>query len=302
MFLALLGAALLFHFKGDKPDWFNSLSFYVEAPSIEYELATQDDDGNELDTLTYTPIVSNFNGFAVDTKWIGFALSIQNSESEYELFEESKLLDLQFFGTYKRFEWEVYYQNYQGLYITQEDEVAIGSRPAADSYSYGAALRYFVDEDFDPNVSFGSIQSKKITDGSWMVGVYGNHQLLESRTGLIPSEFQNNFDQLFGLTEFETTSLGIDGGYGGMYRGDWYYVTGFLTIGFQLQEQDFNGIDQEDRIVSGLATSTHLEFGYPLKHGVIGVRAKNSTLDIPIKNARFSQMRTQGRFFYKHYY
>lgn len=302
MIIAVFALALLIDISPQKPEWFKTQSIYVELPSIDYELYTEDDNGNELDTLTYSPIVSSFYGIAVDTKWAGFALSIQNPESEYELFEESKLFDLQFFGVFNKFEWELYYQKYEGLYISQEEEVSVGSRPAANARSYGFELRYFIKDDFDPKASFGSSQVQREANGSWILGLYGNRQTLKANSGLIPTEFESNFDQLAGLREFETSSLGVDAGYGGMYLGDWYYLTGFFTLGFQMQEQTFKGIAQEDRIVSGASNNLHLEFGYPFKNGAAGIRAKSSNLEIPIKNAKFSQSRNQVRIFYKHYY
>ncbi|MEE2671475.1 MAG: DUF4421 family protein [Bdellovibrionota bacterium] len=305
MILAFLAIATLIHFNQEKLEFVEGQSLFFEAPNISYELAIDSDtDGLEedKDKLSYEPVISGFQGMAVKTKWLTFSLAVQQKDDKLKDFEESRLFDFQVFGLYKNFHWELYYQNYQGLYITQDDIVADDNLPKANSYSYGASIHHFSNDDFNLSESFSSVQKKKKSAGSWLYGLSLNRSQLRADGGLIPEEFAASFDQLYGLKEFNTASMAVHGGYGGLYTFYDFFITGLISIGYQAQDQRFSGLEQDNRVVTGFSNFVHFEYGYQWDNKVLGLFARVNNSTIPVKNAEFELTRTHVRIYYKYFY
>jgi hypothetical protein len=283
------------------------LDFYsidLENPKISYELKTKDSDNNNLDTLNYEPNVNGFTGVSLGNEYGSVFLSIQNKENEESNNEvdSSKLFDLQFMGHFKNHLWEVNYQNYQGLYITDSD--LIGSNlPKANSWSYGASVKHFSKDNFSVKQSIGNFSKNKISDWSWLQGIYVNKSRLFSSDTLIPTQYESSFDQLKGLKALETTNIGIDGGISGMYTIKQFFMTGLISAGLHLQKQEFSGIETQDRTVTQISTSVLMGLGYDQKNGGSwGVQVRSQSINIPVKNAEYTQSRLATSLYYKYFF
>ena len=132
----------------------------IDSPKINYELFTEDKDNTKLNSLNYEPNVHSFIGLSVSNKFATFSGSFQNRDTDKEDVDASKLFDLQFIGQYNNYLWQIYYQNYQGLYIT-DSETLKSSLPKANSWSYGAGIKYFSKEGFKLKQSHGNYSKKK---------------------------------------------------------------------------------------------------------------------------------------------
>lgn len=302
MLLLFIALAIGINYNHDKIEFLDSYSIFVENPSINYKLATKDENGNDLNELNYKPVISSFNGMSFTVEDITVSLSIQAKDKKLEEFKESRLFDLQFYGVYKKLMWELYYQNYQGLYIDDDDQISTDNLPTANSYSYGANIRFFTKDEFKPKKSFSSFTDKKVSQWSWVYGFFVNRSQLLAEDGLVPFEYRENFDQIYGLTEFNTFSLGLDGGIAGLTEWRGLYLSYMFTFGTQMQQQQFTGIGQKDRIVSGGAFNGFLDFGYDTKLGSFGALVRTSLITHPIKNAEYQLSRGNAQIYYKRFF
>ena len=67
---------------------------------------------------------------------------------DYQLCEESDLFDLQLSGAYDNYLWDLYYQNYIGIYVTDQDNIAEANLPRVNSFSYGLGFKYFFSDNY----------------------------------------------------------------------------------------------------------------------------------------------------------
>jgi len=200
-----------------------SYGIFMQRPNLEYELKTEDDAGNTLNNLKYKPHLSSFIGFSVGIKEIELALSIQNEDENNSYAKESDLFDVQLMGTFDNHLWELYYQNYQGLYIT--NSILLDSElPKANSLSYGFNMKYFTKDKYFADHSIANFSITKTTDWTYLLGLNIDKSKLFSDDGLIPTQYESNFTQLKGLQSISTTNIGLSGGITGMYIND----TGFF--------------------------------------------------------------------------
>ena len=299
--LLILIFATATYFKDDIKG-IDSYSIFQEQPSISYELVTKDKNNNELSELNYEPVVSSFLGLSVTYKGYGASFTYQNDDENKEGIEESDLFDFQLRGIKNRYLWEVYYQNYHGLYISDSINVLSSDQPKASSYSYGFDIKYFTKKDFDLSHSFSNFAAKKETNWSWVHGLSINKASLYSNKTLIPSAYESNFDELKGLRELQSTSIGYNFGIAGMYTYKSFFIGGVLSLGMQFQEQETHGLNEDPRHLTDSAASTKFGFGYSGKDKNIGMDLSVSNYTIPVQNAEFTNVRTIVHIYYKYFF
>jgi hypothetical protein len=300
-FLIILIGTCLTIFRGDIKD-LDFYSFEIENPNISYELKTKDKNDDYLDQLNYEPNVHSFTGVSIGNKYGAIFLSSQNEEKEKSHVKASKLFDIQFMGHVKNYLWELNYQNYQGLYIT-DSEIEGSDLPTANSWSYGISIKHFSKKDFSLKDSIGNFSKNKKTDWSWIQGIYINKSRLFSSDTLIPTQYELRFEQLAGLKSLETSNIGIDGGISGMFTYKQFFMTGLISMGLHLQKQEFSGIDAEDRTVTQLGSSVLLGLGYDrVTGGSFGVQVRSQSIAIPVKNAEYTQSRLSTSLHYKYFF
>lgn len=299
--LIIIIATSLTIFRGD----IKGLEFYsieLDNPRISYELNVKDENNNNLDELKYEPNVHNFTGVSIGNKYGSIFLSAQGQEEEKSEVEASKLFDIQFMGYYKDYLWETYYQNYQGLYITDTNFIA-NSLPKVNSWSYGVSIKHFTRKDFSLKDSVGNFSKNKKSDWSWLRGLYLNKSRLFSSDTLIPDQYADNFNQLIGLKALETSNLGIEGGISGLYTYKRFFLSGLISLGWHIQKQEFSGIETKDRTVTQVGSSSLIGLGFDFENGgSLGLQGRTQNITIPVKNAEYTQSRLITSIYYKYFF
>lgn len=277
----------------------DSYSIFTEKPNIEYELKSDDND-NSLGKLSYQPVISSFLGLSATANDISLSFVYQNEDDENESIQESTLFDIQLEGVYKKSLWSLFYQNYQGLYIT-DSEIA-SDLPQANSWNYGFGIKYFTNDSYNPKHSLKNFSLKKETNWSWIQGMSINRFKLFSSNTLIPPQF-TNFNQLNGLSAFQSTSLIYDLGITGMFGYKQFFIDSLMTLGLQIQNQEFEGLDQESRVITDSAVGFSLNTGYQVTdNSSLGIKTSFQSIGVPIKNARYTSTRSVVRVYYKHFF
>lgn len=279
-----------------------SFSISSEVPKISYELVTKDKNNDRLDSLNYEPNVHSFTGLSVSNKYTSATISFQNKDNDKKDIEASKLFDLQFLGHYENYLWEIYYQNYQGLYIT-DSKLLSSDLPKANSWSYGTGVKYFSKEGFKLKSSHGNFSENKKTDWSWVQGVFINKSRLFSSDKLIPDQYAANFSQLVGLKAIDASTIGVEFGVSGLYSKEKFFADALMSIGWHLQRQAFSGSTITDRTITEVSTAVITGIGYDSKKwGSLGLQLRAQIIQIPVQNAQFSQQRAISSLYYKYFF
>jgi hypothetical protein len=296
--------ALSSPFYNDKIKGIDYYSYFIQSPRIEYTIKALDE-SDSFEELKYTPHVGSFTGLSVGTKLASISIAFQNENEADSDVEESDLFDIQISSVYQNFLWNIYYQNYQGLYLTDSNEIdedIANNFEKANSFSYGFGIKYFGREGFSAKNSQSSYSKKKVTDWSWLVGTYYNRNRLYSDDSLIPIEYQGEYDQISTLTAIESINYGVDFGLTGMFTLGGFYTSALLSLGYNLQQQSFDGIDAKTRDHTTTSANASLEVGYDWKNAAIGVNSDIQTISAPVKNAKFDQHRTLINLYYKYFF
>lgn len=296
--LALILGFTLSSYKKELKGTLESFSVFSQHPRVGYELKNKDTDAK----LNYEPNVHSFTGVSVSTDLIGLSLAYQEVDEDKEHIEPSNLFDIQIFGKYKNHMWEVFYQNYQGLFIS-ENKVLENNLESANSWTYGFGVKKFLRSSYKMSDSFGDFAKKKKSNWTPVMGVFINKSRLSREEGLIPGEFSTDFDQLYGLTALETTSLGLEFGLTGLYEFNGFFIGGLFSVGQQIQQQNFSGIDEEDRTVNPFNLFIYADAGYEWGEGhSVGFMTRAYSSNIPVKNSEYNLSRALIGFYYKYFF
>jgi hypothetical protein len=97
--------------------------------------------------------------------------------------------------------------------------------------------------------------------------------------------------------------LGLDFGIGGTYVYKGFFTTSMLTVGYQLQEQFYDGITDSKKTKTQNATSILFGFGYDFtKNHSAGFETRSASIDIPFKDVEYRQERRIISFYYKYFF
>lgn len=273
---------------------------------IKYVLKDTPSEGPETnEQLHYLPNSKNlltlglsFNDFAISltTDIAGYALE------EVEL-EETNSLDVQLFIERGNYLWQLFYQNYLGLYIQKEDQLDSKATDRANSYSYGLGFSYYSNDRFKIKHAFSTFEFKKMTSWSLVHSVKAVKQKLWSNNGLVPTSLSADFEQLEGLKSIESAGLAYDFGVIGTYATKSFFATAQLGIGMILSQQSVTGIDQADRYISASSLNSILDFGINTSgRTILALQIFFESTDNPVRFATYSRNRTISTLFFKYYF
>lgn len=303
-FLIFVIAFGLNYYKDDLK-YIEAVKYASESPKIAYDL----DNSNSNQELSYVPYIESFTTLEVSTKDIGLSLSVKNKKNDSEkeageeLVKESNAFDIQLLGVKDHYLWEFSYQNYQGLYITDDVDALDNSLNHADAWSYGFSMTRFLNREFDPKKSFLNLDKDKISNWSWVFGAHFTKNKLYSNDGLIPDIFKASFAKIQDIREIETTNLGLDFGATGLYTNGNWYISALLTYGILYQQQELKGLEtpKQDRS----ATLFHLLFntGYRFyDHHTIGLNIYTLANTIFVEDSTFNVQRTMISVYWKSFF
>lgn len=279
----------------------DSYSFSVQNPAIIYELRTLDENNNTKEELNYIPNVSSFTGLSFSKGPIELSVVYQNRDDNKKIAEESELFDIQLMGTFNKHLWQIYYQNYHGLYITDND-IVTADLPRVNAYSYGASMKHFTRDGYIVDRSYSNFMLEKETNWSPFVGAFINRSSLYTNENLIPSLYQANFSELDGIRAINSFNLGISGGITGMYFHEGFYISGSFSYNVQYQQQEFFGIEDPTREVTSNGSEGLGEVGYQWDRNTAGLQIRIRSINAPVKNAEFRQSTTLSQVYYKYFF
>lgn len=292
-----------------KDNRIKSYSIGVENPQVKYELK-QDENESESGDLFYEPNLNAFTSVAINSEHfsLGVAVESSNSSEKEDEFEKTNVFDLQLLGVFDRYLWEVFYQNHQGLYILEDsldDDPSLepGDFPAANSFNYGIGVKYFTKKDFNLRNSLSYFSLKKQSNWSWLHGLQLSHsKLYSSQDSLIPGTFQDEFSSIDNLKAIELRSLSYEFGFAGMLTSDYIYLSGLFSVGPAFQYQHLEGIDVEDRYISGGKSTIFVDLGAKFGQYAFGVQVRGSIIGIPVQDTQFTQTRGLTALYFAQYF
>lgn len=287
----------------------NSYQIGIVSPRIEYNLRDITGEGEEFnEELNYlSNNRSYYNlGLSFDALTISLSAKTSANESEDNSLNETSGLDLQLFGLHKKMLWQVFYQNYFGLFISPSDTIdeRASNDFTANTYTYGGSITLFNRDNFDPRDSFGFFELRKKTSWSLYQKIKIVRQRLWSNNGLVPEEqSSSNFDQVRDLRAIETDGLGYEFGAIGTWSPNFFYITFQFGIGPMLYRQEVEGIEQEERYLSDTNSSVILDFGFTdQENKVLFIHTRIEGSNVPVKNVSYYRSRTESSLMFKYYF
>lgn len=298
MGLVLIIIGISIGFYREKIRGVESYAISIENPSINYDL-TNDKTAKKI---YYRPNVHSFTGLSINTPSLGGAITTQNKDQEKLHTKASNLMDLQLFGQFKNHIWEAYYQNYQGLYITDSETVS-PNLSSANSWSYGLSVKRFTKKEFSLNKSFAYFSKNKVSGWSPVVGLSINKSNIFRKDGLIPIKFQNDFVQLKDIKAIEMSNIASEVGITGLYQYKKFFIGTLISLGLQLQKQEYTGIDSGSRTIISASNAVFVDLGHETKmNGTFGLSARSYGTGIPIKDSYLQLNRNSTAFYYKYFF
>ncbi|MBD67146.1 MAG: hypothetical protein CME62_18240 [Halobacteriovoraceae bacterium] len=299
MIILVILCALTLHQYREEIKGIDYYSFFIQKPNITYEFINEKDGGN----LKFEPQISSFSGLAVGTEHLDITLAFKQQE-EHEV-KESQALDLQFSGLWKSYYWDLYYQNYQGLYLKDEESELILQERRSNAYSYGLGFKYFFNENYNPKKSLASHKkfNERKTAWSWLAGAfYNKNQLISHNQSFIPRSAQDDFSRINGLKSFTSDNYGIEYGIAGMYLWGNFHFSGLLSASNMLQYHEYSGIDEHRETRSSTGNYGFIDFGYSTQNKTFGINGLTQNISSEITSTQLNQSRTIGQFYYKYFF
>ncbi len=297
--LLLIISAITIGFLGNKVNFLTDYSFEVQNPKIEFELKSNNEN---TESIYFIPNMSSFSKLGFGNKFLDFSITVPNEDREEADVDATQLVDIQLQGTRNKIQWEIYYQNYHDLYINNEKKIENGLT-TAHIHNYGLGLRYFINDDFSAIHSFGNIAFKKKTNWSWLTGIHYSRSRLHSSLGLIPETYVSQYNDLSGITALDISSTQIELGLASMLASNSIFLSSLVSLGLNLQEQNYEGIDVKNSQTTNSSLQIKLNLGTALgKRHTAGIDVQVNTENIAVKNSSFIKYRSLISLYYKHYF
>lgn len=294
--LAAIGIAQI----GHNFDFLTDYSYQLQNPKIEYELRSNNEEDNK--SIHYIPNMSSFSQLSFGNKFLDFSITVPNDDREEEDVDATQLVDVQLQGTRKKYQWELYYQNYHDLYINDHKKIN-DTLKTAHIHNYGFGVRYFLNNDYSAIESFGNNSAKKKTNWSWLTGFHHSRSKLRSSLGLIPSGYETQFEDLNGLTALEISSTQLEFGIASMMASDSLYFSSLFSIGMNYQDQSYDGIDAKNSQTTNGSFQVKFDLGSAIGKGhTVGLSLHVNSENIAVKNSTFIKARSLSSLYYKYYF
>lgn len=245
----------------------NQIRVYAGYRNAGFRLENQDLSG-QSQHISYEPNARSFIGAGVSFWQLGLSLSIKlpDSKNALKIFGRTNYHDYSVALVTRRFGGNLWFRNYQGLYINNPDDVYSNwgngdPLPQRKDISYkqfgGDAYWVFFTKRFSMNSCMKQSEQQIKSAGSILL--MGEAQSIEinSDSTIIPAsllETFNNYRNLQGLT-MKTFSLCIGYAYCFVYRSFFLCPSAFIGPGFINQD-----IDTESRWIKSSNAFTKFDF------------------------------------------
>lgn len=306
MILIVLVFGITFNiFKDNMPKKMKSYSGLITNSSNSYTLQNQDGDKDIGRKIEILPNLNTSTGISITYDKLSASLSIRDKATE-DLpkpdLEQSEVFDFQLQTSFKNHFIEIYYQNYQGLYV-EYDGTAMDTSNTISTTNYGISIKKFTKVDFSLDESYMHFSNKRQTAWSWVQGFQLSKGRIFSKGSLIPTAAQGEFSTIKDLNAITITNTGLDFGITGQYAFELgTYISANLNLGVQLHQLEVDGVSQETRTGTSSQVSYMAEVGYAWGDKISGITFTGQSVEGMIEEVKFSNSRILFTLFYTQFF
>ena len=301
------------------PDDFNqpndSNIYYTEYPKmLALQLFTQSKT-NSLSILSpeYTLRLrpNGVTNLGIGANYYGIGLSLalglpKTSTSE-NIYGKTKRYDLQLSAYAARFGLDGFIQSYKGYYNANPDDFMDWNNnyypqiPDLQVISVGASGFYiFNHKKFSYKAAYKHTTVQHKSAGSFVLGVYGYLDKVDSENGLIPAEFPDSIKSAINIKGFTTLSTGISIGYMHNFVIRKKFILNLAALpGTGLQQISLTTLDGKNSISNKFAGQVQgrAALGYDHKSFYLGITSSAMLRTLNYREFNIDLSTEQFRFF-----
>tara|TARA_B100001248_G_scaffold261746_1_gene254022 strand:- start:28024 stop:28887 length:864 start_codon:yes stop_codon:yes gene_type:complete len=224
-----------------------SIGLGFGTPQLKSVLETEG--GNKVE---FEPNVDTNFIVALGYEEYGISYGFKQNEDDEFKYGESDYTDFQFRFFMDPYTIELYYQDYQGYYLKNYDEVLPGDTsptilPELNSKRHAIIFIYTFNDDFSLNHAYSTTRLQKESGGSWLLHTSISFDKFDNnKSRMIPAASPNDYGLLNDLTGFSSYSIAAGPGYS--YNLIWggFYVNATLAIIPSLKFRKLEFVDRQE--------------------------------------------------------
>lgn len=219
---------------------------FLLYPSLELIIS----DGSGGNKINYKP--NTKMNIGADVSWKGWGVSYSTGIipiQKKSTYGETDYLDFQMYYYFNKLNIDVFYQNYKGFYLSDNNEKKRGIRSDLEMMNAGINLMYAVSDDYSFRSSFTQTERQMTSGGSVVFMASLNFMNIDSGYSLITPEKESTYAGNAGYRGGSYRSFTLLGGYSytRIFKDKWY-----LTLSALLGE---GGMHQVNTVSSGEKSS-----------------------------------------------
>jgi len=226
-------------------DWVIGLA--TAMPSYDLTLMSADAES----TVDYEPNINFVTSLSIAYRGLQVSIGVDAIEAdESEVYGSSEHQDYQVRLYRNHFNYEFFYQAYQGFYTERSGHTPY-LRPDIQTQRIGLNVIYLHrPERYSMSAAFGQTQQQLRSGGSW--AVYGslNQQKISADESLVPSFLRGTDSGVAVMEPFSGGTFltgGLGGGYGHTLSWGHFYISAMGLLGLELQRLDTQWGDESQQ-------------------------------------------------------
>ena len=203
-------------------------------PSLELKIQDTKS-SNDTHKLTYKP--NTMINIGADVSWKGWGLSysvgiLPIPGMDADKYGKTDYLDFQFYYYFGKFNIDVFYQNYTGYYLADNDGKSINVRSDVQAMNTGINLMYVFSDSYSFRSSFTQTERQIKSGGSFILMMSCNYFSINSSHSLIPPDNESLYGKSSGYRRGYYPSVIFSAGYSyTQILHDRWYLTLSLLVG-----------------------------------------------------------------------
>lgn len=238
---------------------------------------------------------------------LGISFGLPKSKESADIYGNTKQFDAQLSIYAKRFGLDGYIQSYKGYYNSNPEDFMTWNKdyypqiPDLGVVSIGASGFYiFNHKKFSYKAPYKHTAVQHKSAGSFVLGIYGHYDDVNSDNGLIPQEFPDSIKSALNLKSFTTFTTGISYGY--MYN---FVIMKNFTLNLaaipgagykRINQTNLDGENIVSNIFSGRIMG-RFALGYEHQHFYLGLTGSATLRPLEYGDYIFDLSTEQIRFF-----
>ena len=250
------------------------------------------------ETFNYKPGIAGIVGLSFKIKKVSAsgAFQIPPSESFKQKYGATKFRNININIQGRTILWGFFYRDYKGFYLNDIDKVYPSWNKEALGYPKMPKLRVIegglnigisFNRNFSLNAAFAQSERQKKSAGSFLMGVSGRYQLIETDSVFIPPSQATAHPNLYKFKHgnFASTILTFGFGYQFVYK--YFHFTPVCLAGSGIQFQSYTQVDRK-RVWFNYPTYANVkaQLGYNGNHFFTNLIYQYEFNSIPIKESR----------------